>query len=80
MQLAIVPIGNSKGIRLPKALLDKYGFGEAVDVELREDALVLKPIRKPRQGWAEAFKQMHENGDDALAIPDVFDDEIWAES
>lgn len=77
MHLAIVPIGNSKGIRLPKALLDKYSFGEAVDVELRDDALVIRPIRKPRDGWEDAFRQMHENGDDALLIPDVFDDENW---
>ncbi len=77
MQLAIVPIGNSRGIRLPKMLLDKYGFGDAVEVELRDDALVLKAVRKPRDGWEVAFQQMHENGDDTLVIPDLFDDENW---
>ena len=78
MQLAIIAIGNSRGILLPKTPLDKYDFGDAVEVELREDALVLKPARKPRDGWENAFRQMHEWGDDALLLPDSFDDESWA--
>ena len=77
MRLAIVSIGNSKGIRIPKAVLDKYQMKDSVEVEMRDDAIVLKPIRKPREGWEEAFRQMHQNGDDKLLIPDVFDDEIW---
>ena len=77
MRLSVISIGNSKGIRIPKAILDKYQIKDSVDVELREDVLLLKPIRKPREGWEEAFRQMHENGDDKLLIPDVFDDENW---
>ncbi|MBD2751769.1 AbrB/MazE/SpoVT family DNA-binding domain-containing protein [Spirosoma validum] len=79
MRLAVVSIGNSKGIRIPKAVLDKYQISNSVEVEMREDELVLRPIRKPREGWEEAFKQMHANGDDRLLIPDVFDDETWEE-
>ena len=77
MQLAVVSIGNSKGIRIPKTILDKYQISDVVDVEMRDDALVLRPVRKPRDGWEEAFRQMHQNGDDKLLIPDVFDDETW---
>lgn len=77
MRLAIVSIGNSKGIRIPKAVLDKYQMKDSVEVEMHDDAIVLKPIRKPREGWEEAFRQMHQNGDDKLLIPDVFDDETW---
>ena len=77
MRLSIVSIGNSKGIRIPKAVLDKYQIKDMVDIEMRDDALVLKPVRHPRQGWEEAFRQMHQNGDDKLLIPDVFDDETW---
>ncbi|GAB4014903.1 AbrB/MazE/SpoVT family DNA-binding domain-containing protein [Spirosoma koreense] len=79
MQLAVVSIGNSKGIRLPKTVLEKYQITNSVEVEMLEDGLVLRPVRKPREGWEEAFKQMHENGDDRLLIPDVFDDETWEE-
>ena len=77
MRLAIVSIGNSKGIRIPKAVLDKYQIKDSVDVEMRDDGLVLKPVRRPRDGWEEAFRQMHQNGDDKLLIPDVFEDETW---
>jgi len=77
MHLAIVSIGNSKGIRIPKTILDKYQISDVVDVEMRDDGLVLRPVRKPREGWEEAFRQMHQNGDDKLLIPDVFDDETW---
>ena len=79
MRLAVVSIGNSKGIRIPKTVLDKYQISNSVDMEMREDGLVLRPIRKPREGWEESFKKMHENGDDRLLIPDVFDDEAWEE-
>ena len=79
MQLAIIPIGNSKGIRIPKALLEKYHLKDAVELELRENELVLKPVHNPREGWEDAFRQMHENGDDKLLLPDMFDDETWDE-
>ncbi|WP_420148761.1 AbrB/MazE/SpoVT family DNA-binding domain-containing protein [Spirosoma sp.] len=79
MRLAVVSIGNSKGIRIPKTVLDKYQIGNSVEVEMRENELVLRSVRKPREGWEDAFKQMHENGDDRLLIPDVFADETWEE-
>jgi len=72
MQLAIVSIGNSKGIRIPKAILDKYQFTDSVEVEMRDDSIVLKPVRHAREGWEESFRQMRQNGDDRLLIPDVF--------
>jgi antitoxin MazE len=77
MRLSVVSIGNSKGIRIPKTILDKYQICDLVEVEMRDDALILRPVRKPREGWEEAFKQMHQNGDDKLLIPDVFEDETW---
>lgn len=63
MRLSIVSIGNSRGIRIPKAVLDKYQIKDMVDVEMREDALVLKPVRQPREGWDEAFQQAIAAGD-----------------
>ena len=75
MEANIIKIGNSKGVRLSKTILEKYEIGEKVEVILEKDQIVLRPIKQPRQGWAEAFKKMHENGDDELLIPDVFEDE-----
>lgn len=77
MRLAVVSIGNSKGIRIPKAILDKYHIRDSVELELREDALLLKPVRTPRVGWENSFRQMHENSDDRLLIPGEFTDETW---
>lgn len=75
MQISIVQVGNSKGIRLNKMLLEKYQITDKVELILQDDCIMIKPIKKPRQGWAEAFQRMHENGDDELLIDDVFEDE-----
>ena len=78
MKLSIVAVGNSKGLRLPKVLLKKYQIQDEVDLELKDDCIVLRPLSaKPRQGWAEAFQRMHQASDDQLLIDDVFEDEDW---
>ncbi|MEK7254950.1 MAG: AbrB/MazE/SpoVT family DNA-binding domain-containing protein [Bacteroidota bacterium] len=79
MQISVVQVGNSKGIRLPKAILSKYNIQNVVELVLEEDFILIKPVQMPRQGWDEAFKTMHENGDDALLIADVFADEKFEE-
>lgn len=75
MDIAVISIGNSKGIRLPKALIDKYQIKDTVQLILEEDSIVIKPKLSPRKGWEESFKEMHENGDDQSLIDDVFEDE-----
>ncbi len=77
MEISIIQIGNSKGIRLAKAILEQYNIKDKVELVLEKDHLVIKPIAAPREGWEEAFRQMHEAGDDELMIEDVFEDEIW---
>ncbi len=79
MQVSIIQIGNSKGIRLPKAILAQYEMDTTVELVLEKDHILIKPSQKPRAGWDEAFKMMHENGDDELLIPDVFEDETFEE-
>ena len=75
MEIPIIRIGNSKGIRLSKTVLEQYHITDSIELVMEEDCIVLKPMTKPRTGWHEAFRQMHENGDDQLLIPDVFPDE-----
>ena len=77
MEISIIQIGNSKGIRLSKTILEQYQIGDKVELVLGEGFLMIKPIKKPREGWEEALREMHENGEDELLIPDVFEDEIW---
>lgn len=79
MDIPIVHIGNSKGIRLPKTLLEKYNITDKVELILEKDCIVLKPKAQPRQGWEKAFEKMHKSGDDHLLINDVFEDENFEE-
>lgn len=75
MEVSIVQIGNSKGIRLSKTILEKYNLKDRVEMILDKGQIILKPISKPRKGWDKAFRQMAENGDDKLYFDDVFEDE-----
>ena len=75
MELSIVKIGNSKGIRLSKTILEKYDIKDTVEVILEKGYIVLKPKSSPRKGWDMAFKKMHAKGDDNLLMNDIFEDE-----
>lgn len=75
MEISVIQIGNSKGLRLSKAILERYNIKDKVELILEKGQIVLRPLSAPRAGWEDAFRQMHEAGDDALLIDDVFDDE-----
>lgn len=79
MKVKIIQIGNSHGIRLSKTIIEQYQIGEYMEIKLEKDHIKLIPKKLPRQGWEEAFVQMHEDGDDQLLIPDVFEDENFEE-
>jgi len=79
METAIIKIGNSKGLRLSKAILEKYNINEKVEIILEKGRIILKPIEKPRQDWDKAFQKMHLENDDQLLIDDVFDSEKFEE-
>jgi antitoxin MazE len=75
MIVSIIQIGNSKGIRLGKTLLEKYHITDKVDIVLEADHIVLKPVVVPRKSWEVAFAEMHNSGDDKLLMDSVFPDE-----
>jgi antitoxin MazE len=75
METPIIKIGNSKGLRLSKTLLEKYHITDKVELILEEDQIVLRPVEAPRKNWKEKFQQMAENKDDQLLISDLFEDE-----
>ena len=79
MEVSIIQIGNSKGIRIAKKILEKYEIIDSVELILKEDCLILKPIKKTREGWEDSFREMAEKGDDKLLIEDVFEDENLGE-
>jgi len=75
MELSIIQIGNSKGFRLSKTLIDKYNIKDKVELILEKGYFILKPISQPRKNWEKAFKEMCENHDDQLLFNDVFENE-----
>lgn len=75
MDVSVIPIGNSKGIRLTKTLIEKYNITDTVELILEKDYIILKPKTASRTGWGKSFKKMHDKGDDNLLMPDVFEDE-----
>lgn len=79
MIIQVINIGNSKGIRLPKKILEQYNINDTLELILEKSRIILKPKSTPRKGWEKSFKQMHANGDDKLIIDDVFTDESFEE-
>ncbi|MDO9130929.1 MAG: AbrB/MazE/SpoVT family DNA-binding domain-containing protein, partial [Anaerolineales bacterium] len=62
----IIKIGNSRGIRIPKLLIEHVGLGSEVEIAVERDRLIIRPTARPRTGWDEQFRAMAERGDDRL--------------
>jgi antitoxin MazE len=76
----IVRIGNSRGLRLPKALIEQAELSEEVELFAEPGRLIVQAVREARVGWADAAKRMRAAGDDQLLdepTPTRFDDEEW---
>jgi antitoxin MazE len=74
MKVSIVAIGNSRGVRLPKVVLEQLGFGAEAELEVEGGRVTLTPLKTPRSGWAEAFTRDPADGltpedDDWLDAP-----------
>lgn len=74
-------IGNSKGIVIPKAILDRCGFDRQVDLRVEGNKLILTPARSPREGWSKAFERSAKAASDDELLPDhlseQWDSEEW---
>lgn len=77
MKAALIRIGNSRGIRIPKVLVEQYRFNDEVELEPRQDHLVIRPATQTRAGWDDAFRQMRAHGDDALLDGDSLSTTRW---
>lgn len=77
-EIDIIKIGNSKGIRIPKAILEQCGFNGKVAMQVKGDEIILtKPTRKPREGWAEAIAQdIKKHGIPELLWPEDMKDDF----
>jgi antitoxin MazE len=79
MELQVIKIGNSKGVRLSKTLIEKYNIKDSVELLLEKDYFIIKPVSNPRKNWEAAFEKMSKNGDDKLLIDDIFENENFEE-
>ncbi len=80
MELTVVRIGNSRGVRLPAKLLERFHITDKVEVIEDGSRLIIRAVvpRKSRVGWARAFRKMASSGDDRLFIDATLDiDEDW---
>jgi antitoxin MazE len=76
----IVRIGNSRGIRIPKTLLDEADLPDAVELHAQPGRLVVQAARRPRRGWAAAAKRMRTHEGDRLLdepTPTKFERDEW---
>jgi antitoxin MazE len=80
MKVDLVRIGNSRGVRIPKPLIEQCGFGETVDLRVEDDCLVIAPVRRPREGWEVSFRSAEGEKREILLEafpPNQFDREEW---
>lgn len=83
MKTKIVKIGNSRGIRIPKSLIDESGIKGEVELEIIDDKIIIKAISKHRESWDAAFQKMAKNKDDTLLDSEIlqnqtkWDKEEW---
>ncbi|MBI3181495.1 MAG: AbrB/MazE/SpoVT family DNA-binding domain-containing protein [Myxococcales bacterium] len=80
IELKVVAIGNSRGVRLPKTLLDRYSLRDKVLVELREEGLLLKGKRESRLSWAETYKKMAGEREDWSDLDATLSDGLEADA
>jgi antitoxin MazE len=71
MKSELIPIGNSRGLRIPKALLKQSGLTRTVEITVRPDGLLISPARRPREGWAEAYATAGASRGEVALIPDT---------
>ena len=66
MILNLIKVGNSRGIRLPKVLIEECHLGDKVQVDIRHGIIEVRRLKKPRDRWAESFKKMRKHKDDKM--------------
>lgn len=80
MKAKLVRIGNSRGVRLPKPVIEEAQLTDEVEVSVRDGAVLIRSAAHARAGWAEAAQAMQAAGTDRLLDPEVatrFDEAEW---
>jgi len=81
MYTAVIKIGNSQGIRIPKKIIEQCGIKNSLELTVKNSNIILTPINNTRDGWKEKFRILSQGQEDQeLEFADVinnFDDEEW---
>lgn len=76
----IIRIGNSRGVRIPKPLLEQAGLEGPVRLRVVESGVLVERRSATREDWEEAAKLLRERGEDGLLdepTPTGFDESEW---
>ena len=80
MKAQIIQIGNSQGIRIPKALLLKTKISGDIELEVHPEGILIKNVNRPRSDWDERFRLAVEQYDELSngeRIPNSFEKKEW---
>jgi antitoxin MazE len=81
MKVNLIPIGNSKGVRIPASVIKACGLSDELEMRVENGVILLAPARHVREGWGAAFHKMAAAEDDTPVIPEAldnaFDTEDW---
>ena len=76
----LIKVGNSRGVRIPKPLIQETGLTDDVKIHVEGGSIIISPVKSVRAGWGDAFNKMHVNNDDVLIDKNSrssWDDEEW---
>ncbi len=74
----LIKIGNSQGIRLPKRIISKYGFGKLILLEETDDGILIRATQSGKLSWEDTYKQMAEVDQEEWSDWQNLDDDLDA--
>jgi antitoxin MazE len=80
MKTKLIRIGNSRGLRIPKPLLEQAGLHDEVELEVVRSGIIIRGVDAPRTGWAAAAERMRQRNEAELLdepVLTVFDETEW---
>ncbi|HWF91379.1 MAG TPA: hypothetical protein VN684_03790 [Terriglobales bacterium] len=81
MKTDLIRIGNSRGIRIPKPLIEQCGFGDQVTLRVENECIIISTQGRPREDWEGRFRAAASSADDELLLESAggnqFDRKDW---
>lgn len=68
MKAKLIRIGNSRGIRIPKPLIEQCGLGNTVELRLEKERIIISPQHTPREGWVKQIQSAGTSAADELLL------------